>query len=331
VASEQILFFSSDATQLYKADIFRCLAAPDCFTIQFRYAEQWVHPNIFKAPANIRDRSGIVIFVAGNDENSRKEQVPLRFYPIRFCTVKDAFFDSDTQQIIVIIALGRFIACDFDSDQGPPTHYLTFGRELNHEALHWLDSVRRLESEFPNVVFFSLKSVLTGSERVQPTYLSDNRTSCFDLEEEATYSLELVYYDPSGAGASPLVIRQDSDRVEFSNTFAFGAGTALDKRLIHAKTGLLASRTARIFTTISCNAGENSKDPNYLQVLWRISRWKWKDLVFAVCVLPGAVGLGVAALVSKSASDWLSILAALLGAGLVAASGGLLYRFFNKT
>ena len=97
------------------------------------------------------------------------------------------------------------------------------------------------------------------------------------------------------------------------------------------KTGLLTSRSARAFTTFSCCANESCDDPNYLQVLWRINRNKWKDCVFGLCVLPAAVGLGLVQFGSKADHGWYWLLLALLGALFVAASGGLLYRYFNKT
>ena len=170
MASEQILFFSSDATQLYQADIFRCLAAPDCFTIQFRYRETWVHPEIWRDPKKIRGHAGIVIFIAGNDQKLPIEERTLGFYPIRFCTVKDAFFDHDTEQMIAILALGQFIDCKFDANEGPPKYYLTRGHGAGHSALSWVASVRRLQSHYPNVVFFRLKTVLAKSEALHPTY-----------------------------------------------------------------------------------------------------------------------------------------------------------------
>jgi hypothetical protein len=331
VASDQILFFSSDATQLYQADIFRCLAAPDCFTIQFRYTKMRVQPEIWRDSKKIQGRPGIVIFVAGNDQKLQVEERKLQFYPIRFCTVKDAFFDPDTEQMIVILALGLFIDCKFDANEGPPKYWLTLGREADHSALSWVASVRRLQSHFPNVVFFRLKAVLAKSEVVHPRYLEDYRISCFDLEEEGDYSIECLYYDPAGKGLLPISIKSDSDRIQFSNTFAFGAGADLDRRPLHVKTGLLTSRSARAFTTFSCSSNDCSDDPNYLQVLWRINRYKWKDWGFALCVLPAAVGLGLVQLGSKADHGWYWISLALLGALFVAASGGLLYRYFNKT
>ena len=331
MATEQILFFSSDATQLYKADIFRCLAAPDCFTIQFRYAKRWVQPDIGRDPEKIRGKSGIVVFVAGNEQTVPIERLQLKLYPIRFCKVQDAFFDHDTEKIIVVLALGRFIECKIETQEGPPKYYLTFGREIDHTALSWLASVRRLQSHFPGVVFFRLKAVTTKSEIVCPTYLDDYRMSCFDLEEESDYSLECLYYDPAGQGLLPLSIKCDSDQIEISNTFAFGAGSDLDRRPLHIKTRLLTSRSARAFTTFSSCANDCSDNPNYLQILWRINRNKWKDCLFALFVLPAAVGLGFVQLGSKANPDWYWSLLVSFGALLIAASGGLLYRYFNKT
>jgi hypothetical protein len=153
--------------------------------------------------------------------------------------------------------------------------------------------------------------------------------SRFELDEETDYSLECLYFDPSSRGDTPLSIQCDSDQIQLSNTFAFGAGADLDKRFIHLKTGLLASRSARAFITFS-----SSKDPtadhNNVQILWQIRRKWWKDWLFAGCVLVGAWGLGMVQIGTKI-SGGLAVFFVLFGAGLVALGAALLYRFFNKT
>jgi hypothetical protein len=154
--------------------------------------------------------------------------------------------------------------------------------------------------------------------------------SRFELHEETDYSLECLYFDPSARGDAPLSMQCDSPLIKLSNTFVAGAGADLDKRYIHLKTGLLTSRSDRAFITFSTSRAQPPVDHNDLQILWEIRRKKWKDWLFAGCVLVGGWGLGMVQIGTKM-SGWLAVFFVLFGAGLVALGAALLYRYFNKT
>ena len=250
--------------------------------------------------------------------------------PLRFCTVKEAFFDRDTEQLLVILELEQFVQCRFNVRQGPPDCFISSGKIHDYEATNWLECVRRLHTYFPNTLFFRLNRVLLGEDLITPTYLSNFRMSRFNLFEETDYSLECLYYHPSGVGDIPLLISSDSEQIEISNTFGSGAGAQLDKRLIPLKTDLLASSSARAFITFS-SITDPRLDPNHVQTLWEIQRKRSKPWKFAGCILLGAVGLGVGQIGTKFSVWWAVTLLLLAGASFVAASAGLLYRYFYKT
>ena len=332
---DPIIFFSSDATALYKGDIFRCLALPDGHTIQFRYAKQWMHEQIANAPHEIKNRLGLIVFVGGNDNpNIPSNQRRLKFEPVRLCTVKDAEFDYATEQVLVILELCQFAKCRFAVPQGPSTDiFVAPGKITDYQTTNWLECVRRLQSYYSKTLFFRLNNVLAGTEVVPPTYLDHFRVSRFNLFEETDYSLECLYYHPSGDGSLPLSMTCDSKRIEISNTFASGAGAALDKRFVHLRTGLLASPSERAFITFSSSTSEPPyDDPNHVQILWQIRRKPWKFWLFIGCVMLGGVGLGMVQIGTKlEAWSSASIILLLVGGGFVAAGAGLLYRYFNKT
>jgi hypothetical protein len=330
-SADPLIFFSSDATALYKGDNFRCLALPEGHTIQFRYKKQWVHPQILKAPNKAKDRFGLIIFVGGNNQSIEPNLRRLTYEPLRFCTVKDAFFDYDTEQLLVILELEQFVKCQHSVAQGPPDLFVTPGTIADYEPTNWLECVRRLRQYYTDTLFFRLNRVLLGTDLVSPIYLSDLRMSRFDLLEETGYSLECLYYHPSGAGDIPLTIKSDSEQLEIINTFASGAGAELDKRLIPLQTKLLENRSAGAFITFSSCADGTCVDPNYVQVLWKIRRKRSKAWIFTGCVLLGACGLGFVQIGTKFSAWWASVLLVLIGGSFVAASAGLLYRYFNKT
>lgn len=327
---QPLVFLSSDSHPLYKADIFRCLALPDCYTIQFRYPRHLVLPEIASNPSAIIDAFGVIVFVDGNDQTVAPEARRLTFHPIRFCTVKDAVFDVHTRQLLVILQLHQFVNCNVSVTEHPPRFFATRGIISSYQASDWLDCANRVKKSYADTVFFRLNRVLLDTERVSPSYLKDFQMSRFELDEETDYSLECLYYDPSARGDAPLSMQCDSPLIQLSNTFVAGAGADLDKRYIHLKTGLLKSRSDRAFITFSTSRAQPPVDHNDLQILWEIRRKKWKDLLFPLCVLLGALGLGMVQIGTKS-PGWSAAILLLLGASFVATSAGLLYRHFNKT
>ena len=275
----------------------------------------------------------MIIFVAGNNQAIPSESRELVYYPIRFCLVKEVRLDRDTKQIVAVLELHQFVTCEWESTDGPPQIFLTRGNLIGSEASNWLDCVQRIEAHFSDVLFYRINRVLSGNKIIKPTYLEDARISRFDLDEETDYSLECLYYDRK-EGTTPLSVKCDSDIIEISNSFEFGAGAMLDKRYIHLKTALLTVRSARAFITFSSGTSPSS-DPNHLQVLWQVQRGNWKEYGFAFFVILAGVGLALVQTGAKNQyAQWFSGVDAairLVGALLVGAGGGLLYRFFNKT
>src|SRR6266480_3485491 len=125
---KRIIFFSSDASDLYKADIFRVLALPDGYTIQFRYERQYVLEEFREKPEQLKSRQAVIFFLAGNDLSKLPAERKLRPYPIRSCKVKDAFLDKNTDKVILILELSDFVNCVIDPvtdmDKLPPNVFV---------------------------------------------------------------------------------------------------------------------------------------------------------------------------------------------------------------
>jgi len=338
VDQEQIILFSSDATLLYKGDVFRSLALPDCHSIQFRYTNQWVLPEILENPAAIRGRTGVIVFVAGNNQTSRWRRQRLSFHPIRICSIREAIFESDIEQFIAIIELCQFAQFNVQPTIGPPDMFLTKGLVTDYQPSTWLECVHRLERFYPQTLFYRVNRVLCGQDAVVPKYSNDTRTSFFQLDEETDYSLECLYYDPTG-GDSPLWMTSHSEDIDFSNTFESGAGAMRDKRLIQLKTRLLTSRSAGAFITFHSTSGWTQSaainDPNHVQITFHVRRRSWKTIYIGLFIALATCGLGLAQTGARSqAGQFFSItdwIIRVVGVMLISVSGALLYRFFNKT
>jgi hypothetical protein len=180
--SHPIVFFSSDATALYRGDVFRCLALPEGHTIQFRYSTKWMHKELATDPRSVKGRFGLIVFVGGNNQSLQIYHRRLRFEPVRFCTVKDVVFDYDIQQVTLILELDQFVKCTFKVTQGPASNvFVAPGEITSYEPTSWVECVKRLECYFSNTLFFRLSHVFDDCGEVKPSYVPALRLSRFDL------------------------------------------------------------------------------------------------------------------------------------------------------
>src|SRR5205809_928325 len=91
-----IAFFSSDAHDLYKADVFRVLALPKNHTIQFRYKRKYIDGELLSNLDQLKGKEGCVFLVTGNTTS----EVPsaernLEIFSIRKVKILDYYNDID--------------------------------------------------------------------------------------------------------------------------------------------------------------------------------------------------------------------------------------------
>lgn len=337
-----IILFSSDATDLYKADIFRVLALPKGYTIQFRYETKYVLEELRDKPEQLKSREAVIFFLAGNDLKKAPADRVLRRYPIRSCKVTDAFLDKNTKQLILILQLDDFVNCDIDPVTSerriPPAAFVSEASLNDFRLSDWIDRVKAVETDFPGVLFYGIAKIVRGNTEVPPSYDSERRLSFFNLEEESDYSIECSCYDPSG-GRYPLQIRCTSEEIDLRNSFESGARARLDTKRLPLTTRTLKSRSAPAFFTFHSPIHQNDpgpfKDPNHVEVGWQLGRKWWKTLVFGLLTALAAVGLMLSEATLKDQSGpWAEpcrLAIALLGLAAIAIAAGQLFKFFNKT
>jgi len=334
---KHILLFSSDATELYKADIFRVLALPNEHTIQFRYERKYVLDTLRDNPSALVGRDAVIFFLAGNVKTTEPKDRVLTRYPIRACKIKDAFHDKGTEQLILILELQGFTSCEIDADTDvhrlPLTAFVTEADLKDLRASSWIDRVRAVEAHFENTLFYRLEGVLLGTKLIKPSYSASRRRSFYELIEEKEYSIECNCYDRTG-GVTPLQIRCESNDVFLLNLFESGVRARLDTQRIPLTTRGITSGSAPAYAVFW--TGESSqKDPNQLKLYWRIVRNPVKTTLFGVLTIAAAIGLGLSQRVFRDATGNLvtlhDALLQLLGVILLALAAAQLFRFFNKT
>jgi hypothetical protein len=339
--NSHLVFFSSDASVLYKADIYRCLALPAEYTIQFRYRPRWVHETVRRSLSKIKSRTGIIFFVPDIDQKTSEREPQFEWYPIRWCTVIDAFLEQDIDQITFILKLDGFVACNLSespvrSEALPPRKFVS---EIALEDIHnitWIEAVHSVRAHFAHLLFCHIVGVLRNSEFISAEYSETLRHSYFPLEEDTEYAIKCICYEPERENRS-LLIRYQGEEIEVSNSFESGIGAGIDVRLLPLRTRVLKVHSTQMFFTFySPNpmaAGQpidpNQSDPNHFRIWWQIRRKPSRIILFGVCSSALALALVLTQVSGKLCSPWNFALAfvAIVITGCAAAG---LFNFFNK-
>jgi hypothetical protein len=304
-----IALYSSDATVLYKADVFRTLALPKEYTIQFRYDKTHVSPELLKDIESLRNKPAIVIFLSGNDQSIAPEKRQLDRHVIRRCLIRDAFEDETTQLLILILELKDFLKCDLSPILASSSPYFVSDLSLPKASKSsWFERVESIENHFPDTLFFTISEILHSGCAIRPTYDSKRRISLFKLEEERDYTVSCSCYDRKD-GSSHLKIDNDSADIYFTNLFRSGVGARRDPRWLPLTTGTLKTRSVPTVLRFSAPSSEEdegvAEDPNAVNLYFLLIRNKLK--VSFLGLLSAAAVFG-AILTQFSFKDYQSLL-----------------------
>ena len=128
-----------------RATCFAVSPCPRVIRFNFGTRTKWVESQIANAPHGVKDRFGLIVFVGGNNQQVPAHQRIFTYEPVRFCTVKEVFFDYDTQQLVTILELEQFVKCQFNAREKPPNFFVTSGEIAKYEPTTWLECVQRLQ------------------------------------------------------------------------------------------------------------------------------------------------------------------------------------------
>jgi hypothetical protein len=339
---DALTFFSSDARPLYKADIFRVLALPGGYTIQFRYEKKWLADEVVQLVdrGKISDQKALIVFVVGNKNWKNQGDSKLRFLPLRTATVKDVFVEQQSTQFVFVLELDQFVEVTEDvlksgkAELLPPNKFVTPKRQISFVESSWRDRVSTVADYFKDTPFYSFK-ILTIESTVRccdlrakktydkplaPTYVPGWRISEYELNEETDYALEVVYHDFHGEGASPLYIISDTEELKIENPFEHGSGTVDEIRRLAVTTASLDGNSAPAFVTFSPQPSQAKEQPGgaatpdkpaqkaeaelyKIMLRWRLVRKRSKTLSMGFYAALGALGVGLGQLAFNVAYD----------------------------
>jgi hypothetical protein len=334
-------FFSSDATELYKVDVYRAVALPTGYVIHFRYERQYVHPELLTRLSKLNGSNGIIFFVAGNDPNKNPSERTLSWYSVRRVIVRDVQENPTIDTFHFYLELGDFIDATPHSGTNksllPPYAFISELSVDEGPNKHWLDRVKQLAPFFRGVAFFTIQDVSHRDTRVAPVYDRYARASQYPLEEEETYQCTITWYNPEGRETG-LSATNTNPAVDLAIPANHRLAAERDTRVFDLQTHSLAQKRLVATSYINDRAaqfnGQAAADAWRVEIKWTISRGWRKAILFGVLSAAAALGLGLAKLATddlRTASfDWHNVMVAAAALLFIGVAAGWLYDFFNK-
>jgi hypothetical protein len=347
VVAATIAFFGSDSRDLYKTDIFRALALPKGYVLQYRYQKKHIHQELVTNLAGMKGQAGQIIFVTGNDLSKAEADRMLAFHPIRQVTIKDVYIDPNIETVHFYLEMGDFTDSAHHANTAathlPPQVFVTKITTQDNPAKSWIDRVKAIEAHFNKSLFFNVAAVRKGGKVLKPTYSTKERASRYSLNDEAGYQLDVSFFDPK-AGQSGLTVENTSDDVVLSMPSNHRIGAEKDTTVFPLHTHTITKRQEIASSLLKERVapppagGATAPSPAIpefdVRLQWFVTRGSWKPWAFGGLSILAALSVAGA----KVATDDLSKLqlglanyiigaVSLLGLGLAAS---LLFSLFNK-
>lgn len=339
-----VALFSSDARELYKADVYRAVALPAGYAIHFRYPRAIIHGSCLTKIDKLKNRKGVIFFVAGNDTNLPEDQRNITIHSVRYVTILDIDEDLEIAHYHFYLRLDEF--ADVTPHSGVDRDLLpirTFVSEIPvKEGVNnkWIDRVKVLAPHFQGLAFLMVKGIWGSGKLLTPTYDRENRASRYNLSEESQYRCTLTWYNPGARDTGIHVENSKDSIVELSvpEDHRFGVHEDSDRFKLH--THSLVYKTAETSTYIYDRKGHYNgvEEPKAwrIQLNWTVTRRRKRAVTFGALSALAAVGL----LLAKAASDQVTSRAAifdwtfwalsLTALTCIWCSAGALYELFNK-
>jgi hypothetical protein len=306
--TETLAFFSSDARELYKADIYRALALPMGYVLHFRYRKKYIHRNVLQNLPSL-PKTGTIFYVSGNNQDIPADKRKLDLFSIREVKIKDYEDNVNTDTIHFYLELGRFVDVtphkDTDPSLKPLDAFVSIITVDSGPNDAWTKRVDAIKADFKNMPFFLVESVTERGRQLSPDYSPYTKSSSYHLDDESSYAIHVTLYDPHH-GATGLAVENPNEEVTLAVQPGYRIGAEEDIQKFELQTHSLSRQAASAVSRLA---------PVNYSVL-------------------AALGLGLA----KVATDDLQTtiwtrrgwIAAILGLGCIGASGGLFYTAFNK-
>ena len=356
---KQICFFSSDARPLYKKDIYRVIALPKDFIIQFRYQFEYVE-NIDDINKYI-NRSCLIFFTKGNDLGKPLEEREIENIGIREGKIIETRKCTDTNLIHFFIELGDFKKIELSDDlhKKMPEKFV---KELDINPgipIDWHQVIASVKTSFKNEMFFKFDLFNNKNNPEKIRFNKKDFQSYYELDDEQDYFLHLSFYDTIDRSSNQyldLDITEKNGILKINSPETINLDSRYDNRIFTVRTNSLESANAFTFLNFrtqpkklvvskstnsentnseSTNIESINSDSTDVTIQLQIRKNENRIILFAVLSLSTGISIGLGKYFSDNIDHFLChtglmIICAALSLAIGYISLSNLYQFFNK-
>ncbi|NSW53488.1 MAG: hypothetical protein HPY85_13365 [Anaerolineae bacterium] len=336
--TEAISFFSSDARDQYRGDVFRVLALPQKYTIHFRYQKKHINSEILQNLPALIGKKGVIFFATGNDLNIKRDERNITFHSIREVIIRDIKTDSTVDLVNFYLELGNFIDChplpEVKKEKLPP--YESVAKIMIQDGPNnsWKDRVDQIKEFFPNVLFYYIGSIKLDEKELVPTFSSKDKSSFFNLEDESEYQIEVSFFDPTGGNLGLEQTGIDDSIMLVDIPKPHRVGTMFDSTIFNIVTHTISQKNVFAKTRLQQNLYKGDLPDLSNELSWKISRGYKKVFLFFLASIFATLGVSGVAIASKDLAGLsftcLNIIVGFISIILIGLSATILYHSFNK-
>ncbi|WHY20107.1 hypothetical protein QNH28_03540 [Paenibacillus sp. G2S3] len=318
-------FFSSQQRQLYIEDIYKVLAFPKQYVIQFRYQETDIDNDIRRNIMSAIGDQGIIFY-------SVTEDLGLRNIPVRQVKVIDVYVSEELGYVNFYLELGDFVNCEISDglntpSQFPPNTFVSNIIISQISSEKWVNLIERIKPYFKQIKFIYIKSIKSVKNRKIKMFHYNRlqKRSFLILDDEEEYVSEVLTYDKT-SGSVQVDITKDDKVIDLSG--GIPKGNEVDTSFIRLNTRAIEFRNQSSSLAFS---SKDEDDAIYkVELLIEVKR-KWsKSIFFGVMTMIGAGGLLLGTYFAKTFAAKEFYFYTSLAAVFIGVSAGGLHWLFNK-
>lgn len=290
-----IAFISSDARELFKADIYRVLALPQRYVIRFRYERKYIDGDILSKLENLRGQEAVIFFATGNNTKTPIQERVITFESLRKVVIRESKVDHNINLVHFYLELGEFIKCIPNSNLNELIASQILVKEINastKQSDEWINRIEKVRSAFPNELFYTINSIKRNGLAISPEFSKLDKASYYHLIEESQYQMELSFYDTTGGSLGLAVIGNDDSKILLDVPKPHHVSSDLDSSIFNLYTYSITQKEEHLVTLIKpTNENCVPKDVYAIQLHWKLDRGKSKNISFALLSVLTAIGI----------------------------------------
>lgn len=219
-----LIFIGSNYRSLYVEDIYRVLALPKKFVIQYRYQLEHIDKHLLDDLESKKNTSGVIYYsydpnneYQGTIENCTEKV----FLPIRKVVIRSIEKNEEMGQINFYLELGDFIDSNLKISDSNTEQKNVFEACIKIKKVTWRSKIEEVEAYFAeNVKFFHVAKIKGYKYEMNYSFI-EKRTN-IELKEDSSYTITFLTYDKS-EGKGAIKIETDKSHINLNDTLEKGA------------------------------------------------------------------------------------------------------------